>query len=267
MVEKQVKNLAEYIGDDRVVSSHEMKLVLNQKPETIIQVKSLIPTLDKYIEGFRDGELIVISGVTKSGKTLIGQTLTVNFCKQNYFPLWFTYEVPPRQFLSQFPELPIIYMPIRLKAHAMDWIEERIQESFLKYHTRIVFIDHLHFLFDMRKSRYPSLEIGSIVRRLKTLAVNEGFIIFLLCHTIKGKSEEISLSYESIRDSSLISQESDSVFMIKRTPEQGGTTAKLRVEFHRRTGVLEKTINLIKIDGLLQEVTPIQKKYRADIDG
>ena len=263
MIEKQPKNLAEYNGEDRVISSHEMKLILDKKPESMIQVKSLIPSLDKYTEGFREGELIIISGITKNGKTLCGQTLTVNFCKQNYFPLWFTYEIPARQFLSQFPELPIIYMPAKLKAHALNWVEERIAESFLKYHTRIVFIDHLHFLFDMARSRNPSLEIGTVIRRLKILAITKGLIIFLLCHTKKGKSEEASLSYESIRDSSLISQESDSVFMIKRTPEEGETRAKLRVEFHRRTGVLEKVVNLVKINGFLQEVVPVEIKRRS----
>jgi hypothetical protein len=61
------------------------------------------------------------------------------------------------------------------------------------------------------------------------------------------------MSYEAIRDSSFISQESDSVFMIKRTPKDGEDTARMRVEFHRRTGILEKTIDLIKVKGYLAE--------------
>jgi hypothetical protein len=160
--------------------------------------------------------------------------------------------VPVRQFLSQFPELPLIYMPAKLKAHAMPWIEARIQESFLKYRTRIIFIDHLHYLVDLARMKNPSIEIGQVIRRLKTLAVNNGFVIFLLCHTTKGKSEN-GLSYESIRDSSFISQESDSVIMIRRIPGDGETAAQMRVEFHRRTGVMEKVINLIKVNGFLQE--------------
>jgi hypothetical protein len=245
------KNLAEYEGEDRIISSHEMSLKLKESPDSIIRVKSFIPSLDAAIEDFRDGELIVISGPTKNGKTLFAQTLTVNFSKQQYFPLWFSYEIPARQFLSQFPNLPLIYLPAKLKAHALPWVEERIQESFIKYHSRIVFIDHLHYLFDMARVKSPSIEIGTIIRKLKTLAVNGEFVIFLLCHTTKGKCED--LSYESIRDSSFVSQESDSVLMIKRTPDKGQNTARLRVEFHRRTGVLEKVIELEKIDGYLRE--------------
>ena len=41
--------------------------------------------------------------------------------------------------------------------------------------------------------------------------------------------------------------------MIKRTPEIAENAATLRVEFHRRTGVIEKIIQLEKIDGYLRE--------------
>ena len=91
MTDAQRGKLRNYNGEDRVVSSHEMKLALDKRPEAVIRVKSLIPSLDRYIEDFRDGELIAISGPTKMGKTLLAQTLTVNFGKQNQPALWFTY--------------------------------------------------------------------------------------------------------------------------------------------------------------------------------
>lgn len=246
------KDLKNYQGDDAVITSFTLKARLGAHKDDVISVRSLIPGLDEAIDGFREGELIAISGPTKMGKTLLAQTLTVNFAKQQHFPLWFSYEVPTRQFLSQFRELPLMYMPQRLKAHAMTWLEERIKESFEKYNTRIVIIDHLHYLIDLMKMRNASLEIGQVIRQLKGIAVNSGFVIFLLCHTTKGKSDG-NLTYESIRDSSFISQESDCVLMIKRMPEEGETTARLRVEFHRRTGVFEQVVDLIKVNGYLQE--------------
>ena len=265
MTAPQPKNLKEYNGDDKVISSHEMKLALDRRPDARISAKSLIPSLDRYIKDFRDGELIAISGPTKNGKTLLAQTLTVNFGKQNHPPLWFTFEVPAHQFLAQFPQVPVLYMPAKLKPHALDWLEDRIVESFEKYRTRIVFIDHLHYLLDLARMRTPSIEIGAVVRRLKGIAVNREMVIFLLCHTIKGKQDG-TLSYESIRDSSFVSQESDTVFMIKRTPEEGENTARLRVEFHRRTGVMEKVVDLVKVDGLLRERTPQERATRERAD-
>jgi replicative DNA helicase len=265
MTEKKLENLAEYDGPDKVISSHEMSLQFQEKPDSVINVKSFIPSLDAAMDGFRSGELIVISGPTKQGKTLLGQSLTLSFVKQQYYPLWFSFEVPTRQFLNQFHALPLIYLPSKLKAHALPWFEDRVYESFAKYHTRIIFCDHLHYLVDLARVRNPSIEIGQIIRKLKSLAVSGNFLIFLLCHTTKGSSEE-NLSFESIRDSSFISQESDSVIMIKRTPEEGENTARLRVEFHRRTGVIEKIVKLIKVDGYLGEIERSEEKNRYGSD-
>ena len=124
-------------------------------------------------------------------------------------------------------------------------------ESFTKYNTRIVFIDHLHYLFDIQRSRNPSLDIGAIIRQLKGIAVDNEFVIFLLCHTSKAKDD--NENYESIRDSSFVAQESDCVIMVKRTPEEGETYARARVEFHRRTGVMEKVVFLQKTGNYLVE--------------
>ncbi len=254
MTGKRLQSLKEYQGEDRVVSAPELSLALESKADPVISVKSNMPTIDRYIEGFQGGEVYAVSGPTKMGKTLLCQSFTVEFIKQQIFPVWFSYEVPARQFLAQFEEVPFIYMPSKLKAHDMTWLEDRIMESFIKYHTRVVFVDHLHYLFDIAKSRSPSLDIGAVIRRLKSLAVDNGLIVFLLAHTTKGKSDG-NLSYESIRDSSFVSQESDSVLMIRRTPKEGENRAQCRIEFHRRTGVLEKIVKLEKVGRYLREVT------------
>jgi archaellum biogenesis ATPase FlaH len=222
------------------------------------KVFSNIPSLDKAIEGFIPGELIVISGPTKHGKTLLAQSFTAEFVKQNVFPLWFSFEVPPRQFLKSFPELPLFYLPRRLNINAINWMKAKMDESFNKYHTRVIFIDHLHYLFDIARTHNPSIEIGNVIRQLKTIAVLKEYIIFLLCHTRKGSSEVKELTHESIRDSSFVSQESDCVLlMIRNTKNPESNEAKLKVEFHRRLGVLNKVINLVKVDGYLRELEKV----------
>jgi hypothetical protein len=254
MTAKRLQSLKDYSGEDRVISAPELSLALESIAEPVVTVKSGIPTLDKHTEGFQSGEVYAVSGYTKGGKTLLCQSFTVEMIKQQIFPLWFSYEVPARQFLSQFQGVPFLYMPSRLRAHDMGWLNDRIMEAFLKYRTRVVFIDHLHYLFDIARSRNPSLDIGAVIRRLKSMAVEHGLIIFLLCHTTKGKSAG-NLTCESIRDSSFVSQESDSVLMIQRTPKDGENCAQVRIEFHRRTGVLEKVVKLEKVGRYLREVT------------
>jgi len=265
MAARNLEDLKGYAGEDQIISSHEMEVKLESEHHQLLSLKSRIPSLDKATQGFEGGELVTISGPTKGGKTLLAQTLTKAFVAQQEYPLWFSFEVPPHQFLSQFRELPLFYLPAKLKVHVLPWVEERIMEGFLKYRTRVVFIDHLHFLFDMGKVRNPSLEIGTLVRRLKTIAVDNNFIIFLIAHTTKGKNEP-NLSYESIRDSSFISQESDVVLIICRTPDRGENTAKLSIEFSRRTGVFECMVNLRKIDGYLMEEIEREEPKRKDWD-
>ena len=249
-----VETLREYDGEDKIISSFEADLSFKKSSEPVFKVRSGFPTLDRHLEGgFEGGELYAVSGPTKHGKTLFCQSLSVNLDQQQIPSLWFSFEVPARQFLARFPNLPLIYLPSKLKAHAIPWLEERIYESFVKYRTRVFFVDHLHYMIDMARMKNPSIEIGGVIRTLKRICVEGGFIGFILCHTSKGKTGA-DLNFESIRDSSFVAQESDSVLLIRRTPEAGPNRAALRMEFHRRTGVIEQGLFLIKTSqGILGE--------------
>lgn len=261
-----IKELKDYQGEDRVISSYDMEERLADQ-KILFSVKSMIPLLDYYINGFVPGELIVVSGYTKNGKTLLSQTLTNNFYKQGYFSLWFTYELPPKYFLECFPELPLFYMPSLLKAGNWQWLETRIMESFYKHNTRIVFIDHLHYIVDMLRQTNASLEIGTIIRKLKTLAVQYEFIIFLMAHTRKKSDGD---TFGDPRDASFIEQESDVTLMVKRFPEIEENLACVRINQHRRTGCMMKKVWLQKINGYLVETTereePKNKRSYYDND-
>jgi predicted ATP-dependent serine protease len=240
--------------DYKIISSHEMVLRLKAQGEErpLVNVRSKLPSLDKAISNFHDGELIAVSGPTKMGKTLLCQSLTKNFAEQQHYSLWFSYEVTPRGFINGFDleDMPLFYMPEALRARSLEWVEEKILQGLEQKNTRIVFIDHLHYLFDLVQKANISLTIGNVIRRLKTLAVTHHLIIFLLCHTTKPGGEGPELSYNSIRDSSFVSQEADSVFMIQRT---GETLGEMRVEFHRRTGCFGVMIPLVKVGKYLME--------------
>ena len=244
-----MKDLKNYDGEDKIISSFEMAdRLAGQK--SLFNVRSQIPKLDKLIDGFVPGELIMLSGKTKHGKTLLAQTLTHNFYNQDVLSLWFTYELPPRQFLDCFPEMPHTYMPTTLKAGNWEWIEDRIIESFLKYHTRVVFIDHLHFVVDIARQGNFSLEIGTIIRRLKLLAVRENLILFVMAHIKKLTEGD---KFGEIRDSSFAEQESDVTLMVKRYPDIAPNTACIRVNQSRRTGVMQEKVWVEKINGYLVE--------------
>lgn len=246
------KRLLAYEGSDKIVSSYEMRSLLKDYQEDR-HIKSKLPSLDSYIKGFFGGEITTISGLTSMGKTLFAQSLTKNFTEDKVSCLWFTYEVPPHQFLSYFGnELPLFYLPQELKDSKLDWLTERITEAKLKYDTKVVFIDHLHYLVDMGHNM--SVEIGATMRYLKKLALRLNVCIFLIAHTMKLKYEE-EMDNDSLRDSSFIAQESDNVFFVwrKKGKDFSENESTLKITKNRRFGVIGKKIQLIKVGNFLRE--------------
>jgi len=247
---KKASTFMDYKGDDQIITSLDMQDIIRKEPVPKT-FDSKIPALDMAIRGFEPGEVIAVSGPTKGGKTLFGQTLTVNFEQQDIKSLWFSYELTARQFLNRFDEIPFFLMPKKLRPYALDWLQERTFEAIVKHGIQVVFIDHLHFLFDMAQARNTSIQIGQIIRWLKTLALELNIVVFLLCHFHKIPLDQ-EPDHTNIRDSSFISQESDTGLVLWRV-KKSENHAWLKVCYSRRTGTLEKKISIVKIDKLLRE--------------
>lgn len=251
------EQLAKYEGDDRIVSSLEMKEEI-AKQKDVFRFNAPFPTLEKLINGFEAGELILLSGATKHGKTSLGLTFTYHFEKEGVKCLWFSFEMPPRQLLAKFPEgkLPLFYLPHQLTDRNLNWIEQRILEAKLKFDCRIIFIDHLHFLLDMAQLSNASIQIGSIMGALKSIALKHNLVIFIVAHIRKfdATPKKQLPSYEDVRDSNLSSAYSDKVLMINRVrnkeTKEFEDDAILSIELDRREGVMRKKIKL-KFDGNL----------------
>src|SRR3990167_1378626 len=87
--------LKDYEGADRVVLAEEKREELEEirKTRPAFQAKTRIPLLDECVDGFRKGQLVIVSGPTKHGKTTFCQTLTKRFDEQGHKILWFSYEI------------------------------------------------------------------------------------------------------------------------------------------------------------------------------
>lgn len=252
------ERLASYEGSDKVISSSDFQKKLEEDGQKeVYSFSTGLLEFDRVTKGFETGELIVMSGYTAHGKTSFCQSLTNKFSDRGYKSIWFSYEMPPRQFFKKFGEaLPDFYLPQELKGSALSWIEDRILESKIKFETRIVFIDHLHFLIDLARSGHPSLEIGTIVRSLKLLAIKYNIVIFLIAHTSMPKAD-VAPNIGSLRDSSFITQEADSVMVIQRKRLDSGTYGSesfLYILKHRREGIMGKKISLFYKDSDFLEV-------------
>lgn len=207
--------LKEYKGEDQIISFEEWKK--NNKDFNKIGFSSGILELDDITSGFHKGDLITITGETGQGKTSFSQFLTGEFSKNKMRSLWFSYEMPINNFLMKFEELPDGYLPKVLTERNITWIERKIVEGIVKFDIQCVFIDHLHYLFDLGSKVNASLLIGDIMRNLKIIAKKYNITIFIMAHTGKSR-EDGTVGIDNIRDSSFVAQESDYVIAIWRVP-------------------------------------------------
>ena len=257
----QLSGLFEDPGQAKVYLE-EIRKKLEQQG-SVRQINANIWSLDKALEGFEAGELIALSGPRKSGKTTFAQSIDREFWNQGYKSLWLQYEVTPRQFISAYPETILLkntFFPRKMKSGVLQWARDKILESIAKYGVSVVFIDHLHFLFDLGRVGNINLEIGLVIRYLKYLAVELEITIFILCHMRKVDPDKEPTDAD-FRDSSLISQESDAGLIIWRVKDSKNE-AMLKVCYSRRTGTWEKTIPLIKhINGMLVEKVHESSEY------
>ena len=224
------RRLLAYDGPDRIVSAESVFKRMRSQTVGKFVARSGIPAFDAALKGgFYPGQLIVVSGLTGEGKTTLCRTLTHAFACQGLNPLWFSYEEIPDEFLAKFPEqtLQLFYMPNELTDKTTAWVQERVYEGRIKHGCNVVFVDHLHFLIDLYRSRNASLEIGAVVRDFKRLALRHRVVFFLVCHVGKLEKKR-ELESGDTRDSSLIEQEADTVIMCWRKPKTDNvTTAKI----------------------------------------
>lgn len=234
--------------------------------------------LDAALGGFKTGELIVVTGPTGNGKTLLADSLGQRFLrKESANVAWFSYEVPTLQMIEKYriaedSEKLGLYVPLELKAGSFDWLKLKCVEARLKFNCRIAIIDHLHFIVDMNTNHNMSLNIGAVMRQIKReIAVALNMVVFVIAHQGQ-KKEGAEPSIDNIRDSSFIAQESDTVLVVYRTadpvPPELAANARIpgypqtfekgfcavKIEKARRTGVYRKRLNYQKQDHWLEEV-------------
>lgn len=231
-----------YSGPDELITSEKYKKDIT-KDKVLYKAMSGLPALDKVIEGFRPGTLIIISGPTKQGKTTFCQTLTHNFTNNGFPCLWFSFDTPPIELIERFPKLPTFYLPRRNEPEKkLEWIESKIVEGIAKYNTRMVFIDHLGFLtrFADKNSNYAT-ELTSIARELKEISIRWNVTIFLN-HHIRQIDADVTPNWTHLKDSSGPAQDSDITIMIWRLNKRTAygieydTTSRISIQLHRRTG-------------------------------
>lgn len=255
------ERLLTYTGNDEVLPWRDYLTKKDKTAGKSIAFSSGFVEVDFLTGGFHTGELTTISGYTGHGKTLFLKSLIRSFAINNAPVVVFSYEDAVERYFRQLhdenKDYPI-YVPLQLQTGNLSWLEERVVEAKLKYNSRIVTIDHLHYLLDMNGGMENiSLKMGSIMRFLKKVIAEEhNMTVFIVAHQMKATDSDAEASLETIRDSGLIGNESDHVFIVQRLPDQKvkhGEEATyenkygmVKIEKSRRNGVFRKRLTFQK---------------------
>lgn len=227
-IDELITPYKDYTGPDQVVFAHEIKSKVGI--DTAQKFKTTIGKLNEVIDSFKSGDLITVSGISGNGKTELLVSFTKDFMDNGYVPFWVSFEVSPRDFMGRFGDYKLNFvMPQRNKPNDLAWLFDRIKEAKAKYNANIIIIDHLHFLvnFDQMKGGNDSLIFGSVIRKIKSLALELDITIFLIAHVKKVQSDECP-DLPDLRDSSFTYQEADTVLFIHRTDKDQEINTKKR---------------------------------------
>lgn len=213
--EKKLTELMDsYNGPDELITSKDILRSLEEQPEEETYLTGH-ESVDRLLRGFRPTQLIVLSAPTKSGKTAYCMDISSNMKEAN--PLWLPFEETAeelvRRFIESGLECPHFVTPREIRGNKVSWVEMKIIESVVKFNTKVVFIDHLHFMLD--RNDHMADEIGFVVRELKTIARRWNVAIVLVCH-LKKTNVEVQPTLEDLRGSSFIAQDADTVIMLWR---------------------------------------------------
>ena len=215
------ETLKDYQGEDRLVWSEELAEELKTTPRTYGHTTGL-EKLDEITTGFREQQLITLSGHSKHGKTAAG--IYLMDCLDTLSPVLIPLEQSNEELIQQRLEnnhhIPKFLSPRRLSSQVtVDWIEERIIEGIAKYNTKLVVIDHLGYIDDSNFHREnQAYRIEMTMKGLKNVAKRWNVTVVVLVH-ISQHDESKAPTLQDLKGSSAILQESDMVMMVWRKNE------------------------------------------------
>ena len=212
--------LANYQGEDQIIHSSELEKKAKEKA-LIPSMKISHREMNQGIGGIKMGQLIIMSGSVKSGKTQFLYDL-VTRTMDNVKPLLLFFEDKPidviGKMLSHNPNyvIPEFYTPDNYSDDSLDWIKMCMLESKFKYGTKVIVIDNVHYLTQSsaQTSRYDKY-LSNYSKELKDFAVKWNMAIFLIAHTNKMPEDRPPTVFD-IADSAGIGQIADKVWFIKR---------------------------------------------------
>lgn len=228
--EKKKRLLEKYDEEDKIVPFIEIYNKVQAQPK-LVPISTGWEELDKKLSGgLREGELVLVSGLTNHGKTSVLYDMTRNMEASNV--MWLPYEESPvdlaRKVMHWGRKPDNFFVPASMKSENMEWIEERVWESIVKYNTKVVILDNLHFITMTGADNNKQLPLTALMtKQLKQIAQKYQIVMVVITHLKKGEGQSKIPEIEQISGSSDIIKVADTVMCVWRENEKDKNTGKI----------------------------------------
>lgn len=223
--------------------------------------------IDEMLEGFEPGEMMILTGHTKHGKSRLAANVAKNVAGQGKKVLYINTEMTKLQMGRRFNAMLgeeklkgqiLLNDKAGLTYNNVLQIMERAKEKGVD----LVIVDHLHFF--SRSVDNQTSEISKIAKDFKDAAVEFELPLIMLCHLQQADTRKMP-TLQMIKNSSSIAQDADiviAVWMDDRPDSPGDETQVLRLA-HRSAGGTKKRHYLYN-DGMKLSETALVKDMGYD---
>ena len=229
-----------------------------------------IKGLDEMLEGFEPGEMMILTGHTKHGKSRLAANIAKNVANQGKTVFYVNTEMTKLQMGRRFNSMLgdqklsgkiILNDQAGLSYNNVLQMMERMKEK----GADLVIVDHLHFF--SRSIDQQTNEISKIAKDFKDAAVELEIPLIMLCHLQQADTKK-KPTLQMIKNSSSIAQDADivvAVWIDDRPDSPADETQILRLAHRSASGTKKKTI--VYNDGMnLTETNPNATKPRYNPD-
>jgi len=220
--------------------------------------------LDRYLQGFRKGEITVVTADTGAGKTTFCTQLMIN-CAMQGIAVWInSWEMKPETTMRKLASI-ILRRPMKVclfNDHENEQFDEWAQRYKVfvnkntigidintlasqlveakKFGIEIVMLDHLDYLVNTKKEKIHEA-IDETIKRLHELAFALNMHFLLICHPRQSAAGNDEVGLHSLKGSSSIKQYADNVLILHRCsrsdPQSDPGKVKIRIAKNRMFGV------------------------------